>query len=148
MLKKIIYLFLLPLITFAQDLKNETALHIQAHEMQHGFILSENDTFGSHLVANGYHSRQTEVIGELTIEDLPERNYYQERKSLNTNNGSYFLLLAQHVDLANVKPGQVLSGPIVESAVGKYEPQNIIVKQAQFQIHKILLNVENPFFGE
>lgn len=129
------------------------------HEMQHGFILSQGDQsgsdsgrefgsdFGSHLVATGHHSRQAEVMGHLVIDDPSEKEIYEKRKSLNTNGQVYFLLQAQNLDLPSLKVGQELTGPIVESTVGDYSPKNIIVKAARFKIDRIILNIENPFFG-
>jgi len=122
--------------------------HSMPHEMQHGFVLAANDTFASHLVANGHHSRQTEIIGQLSIEDQREMEIYQERRSLNASGGSYFLFQAQALDLPSLKAGQVLAGHIVESKTGKYEPKNVIVKKASYKVDKVLLNMENPFFGE
>lgn len=121
--------------------------HTMPHEMQHGFVLSADDKFGSHLVATGHHSRQTEIIGELSIEDRAEMESYSKRKSMNTHGGSYFLFQAQTLDLPSLAEGQVLNGHIVESQVGKYEPKNIIVKKARFKVDRVLLNLENPFFG-
>lgn len=118
------------------------------HQMQHGFVLSADDQFGSHLVANGHHSRQVEVSGELSIEDATEQAVYAERKSLNANQQSYFLFQAQSLDLPSLADGQVLTGHIVESAAGKYEPKNIIVQKAKFKIHRVILNIENPFFKD
>lgn len=121
--------------------------HSMPHEMQHGFVLATDDKFASHLVATGHHSRQTEVTGQLTIDDQQEAEFYQERKSMNAG-GSYFLFQAQALDLPSLKAGQVLTGHIVESKVGNYEPKNIIVKKATYKVDKVLLNMENPFFGE
>lgn len=60
----------------------------------------------------------------------------------------YFLFQAQNLNLPTLESGQILTGHIVEAQVGKYEPKNVIVRQAKFKIEKILLNIENPFFGE
>ena len=120
----------------------------QAHEMQHGFVLSVDDTFASHLVATGHHSRQAEITGELIIADPSEQQIYAQRKSLNAAGGSYFLLQAQTLNLPTLKDGQTLEGHIVESGTGKYEPKNIIVRKAAFKVDKVLLNIENPFFGD
>lgn len=122
--------------------------HAMPHEMQHGFVLAAGDKFASHLVASGHHSRQTEVTGELIIEDASENEIYQQRKSLNSNGASYFLFQAQSLDLPSLKAGQILTGHIVESQVGKYEPKNTIVKKAIFKVDQVLLNMVNPFFGE
>ncbi len=116
-----------------------------AMEMQHGFILSNHDSLGSHLVANGHHSRQVEIMGRLTIQNSNESEFYQKRKR-DSNNQSYFLFQAQQLDLPNLTAGTVLTGPIVESKIGDYEPQNVIVRSATFQIQRVLLNVPNPFF--
>jgi hypothetical protein len=116
--------------------------------MQHGFILTNEDHFGSHLVATGHHSRQADITGELTIENSEEKQIYQQRKALNTDQGVYFLFQAQDLDLPSLKNGQILTGHIIESHVGQYEPKNIIVKKASFKIEKVLLNIENPFFTE
>ena len=127
---------------------SQAGAHAMYHEMQHGFVLSDNDTFGSHLVASGHHSRQAEVIGQLTIEDRAEMDNYTKRKSLSPNGEVYFLFQAQSLDLPSLKEGQLLIGHIVESQAGKYEPKNIIVKKATFKVNKILLNMINPFFGD
>lgn len=118
-----------------------------AHEMQHGFILSENDTFASHLVATGHHSRQVELVGRLAIRDANELTTYQTRKKMSTADKTYFLFQAQQLDLPNLRAGRILFGHIVESKIGGYEPGNIIVKTAAFQVQRVLLNIENPFFG-
>ncbi|MGE3756738.1 MAG: hypothetical protein AB7H97_03230 [Pseudobdellovibrionaceae bacterium] len=118
------------------------------HEMQHGFVLSANDTFASHLVATGHHSRQTELHSKLVIEDPLEADLYAQRKAANANEDFYFLFQAQKLDLPSLKPGQVLTGHIVESRTGKYEPKNIIVKKAALRVEKVFLNIENPFFAD
>lgn len=118
------------------------------HSMQHGFVLSIDDKFASHLVANGHHSRQAEIISHLLIEDSAEEEVYMNRKSMNTNGESYFLFQAQNLDLPSIKAGQVLNGHIVESKIGEYDPKNIIVKKATLVIDKVLLNIENPFFKD
>jgi len=117
------------------------------HEMQHGFVLSADDKFASHLVATGHHSRQAEIIGELLIDDQQEMEIYQERK-LQSAGRSYFLFQAQSLDLPTLTVGQMLTGHIVESKMGNYEPQNRIVRSATFRVQKILLNISNPFFTE
>jgi hypothetical protein len=119
-----------------------------AHEMQHGFILSNQDKLGSHLVATGHHSHQVEIEGELLIEDATDRELYNQRKAVNTAGRVYFLFQAQQLDMPGLSGGQVLSGHIVESQVGKYEPRNIIVRAAKFKVDKVLLNIPNPFFTE
>ncbi len=72
---------------------------------------------------------------------------YKERKLMSAG-ASYFLFQAQGLDLPSLKTGQVLTGHIVESIVGNYEPKNIIVKKASYKVEKVLLNIENPFFRE
>lgn len=121
---------------------------VQAHEMQHGFVLAADDKFASHLVATGHHSRQAEITGELVISDPAEQQIYKQRKSLNNTGGSYFLFQAQTLNLPALQNGQILEGHIVESGIGKYEPKNIIVRKATFKVDKVLLNIENPFFGD
>ena len=128
--------------SFAQD-----GGAITHHEMQHGFVLSADDKFASHLVANGHHSRQVEITGQLLIEDEQEKLTYQERR-MQSDGSSYFLLQAQNLDLPTLSAGQALKGPIVESKVGFYEPQNKLVRSAVFQVQKVLLNIPNPFFIE
>lgn len=122
--------------------------HAMPHEMQHGFVLAAGDKFASHLVATGHHSRQTEITGELAIDDLQEKKFYEDRKLVNNSDSSYFLFQAQSLDLPSLKVGQILNGHIVESKVGGYDSKNIIVKKATFKVEKILLNMENPFFGD
>lgn len=117
------------------------------HEMQHGFVLAADDKFASHLVANGHHSRQAEITGQLLIDDSQEMEIYQERK-LQSAGSTYFLFQAQKLDLPNLSAGQVLTGHIVESKIGDYEPKNKIVRSATFQVQKVLLNIPNPFFAE
>ncbi len=121
--------------------------HSMHHEMQHGFVLSADDTFASHLVATGHHSRQTEILGDLVIEDPQEIAFYRERKSLSAGN-SYFLFQAQSLDLPSLKEGQVLTGHIIESKVGNYDPKNVVIKKATYRVIKIFLNMENPFFKD
>lgn len=121
--------------------------HTMPHEMQHGFVLAADDNFASHLVANGHHSRQAEITGRLSIDEQQEMAIYQERKKVSAG-GSYFLFQAQSLDLPSLKQGQVLTGHIVESKIGDYEPKNIIVKKATYKIKKVLLNIPNPFFVE
>ena len=118
------------------------AAHAASHEMQHGFVLSADDTFASHLVATGHHSRQVEILGSLVIPDSGESEKYVKQ------NTHYYLFQAQKLDLPSLQEGQILRGHIVESTLGRYEPKNILVKKAEFRIEKILLNIENPFFAE
>lgn len=117
------------------------------HEMQHGFVLAADDKFASHLVATGHHSRQVEITGQLLIDDQQEMEIYQERK-LQSAGSSYFLFQAQSLDLPTLSAGQVLTGHIVESKIGDYEPKNKIVRSATFQVQKVLLSIPNPFFTE
>jgi hypothetical protein len=121
--------------------------HSMPHEMQHGFVLAADDKFASHLVATGHHSRQAEMTGQLLIEDQQEMKLYQQRK-LQSAGSSYFLFQAQSLDLPTLSDGQVLTGHIVESKMGDYEPKNKIVKSAFFKVEKVLLNIPNPFFIE
>lgn len=121
--------------------------HSMPHEMQHGFVLAADDKFASHLVANGHHSRQTEITGQLSIDDQQEMEFYQERK-LQSSAKSYFLFQAQNLDLPTLSDGQLLTGHIVESKIGDYEPKNKIVRSATFKVEKVLLNIPNPFFIE
>lgn len=118
-----------------------------AHEMQHGFILAADDKFASHLVATGHHSRQTEITGELLIEDQQEMEIYRERK-LQSGGTTYFLFQAQTLDLPNLSAGQVLRGHIIESKIDDYEPENKIVRSAKYRVQQVLLNISNPFFYE
>ena len=74
------------------------------HEMQHGFVLSADDQFASHLVANGHHSRQTDITGELYIEDQNELEIFRNRKQQSAG-GSYFLFQAQNLDLPTLSAG-------------------------------------------
>jgi hypothetical protein len=137
MIRILILLIALPIFAFAQ-----------VHEMQHGFILSKDDHFGTHLVATGHHSRQADITGELVIEDVASRSLYEQRKALNSEGQVYFLFQAQTLHLPTLKDGQILTGHIVEAQVGKYEPKNIIVKDVKFKVDKVLINVANPFFAE
>jgi len=117
------------------------------HSMQHGFVLAEDDRFASHLVASGHHSRQTEIIGTLSIDNEEERHIYDARRKA-SRDSSYFLFQAQDVNLSEIKDGQILRGHIVESKVGSYDPENKLVRSAEFQVEKVLLNIPNPFFIE
>ncbi len=121
--------------------------HSMPHEKQHGFVLAADDKFASHLVATGHHSRQVEITGQLLIDDQQEMEFYQERK-LQSSGSSYFLFQAQNLDLPTLSDGQVLTGHIVESKIGDYEPKNKIVRSATFKVEKVLLNIPNPFFLE
>lgn len=121
--------------------------HSMPHEMQHGFVLAADDKFASHLVATGHHSRQAEITGQLLIDDQQEMEFYQERK-IQSAGSSYFIFQAQNLDLPTLSDGKVLTGHIVESKIGGYEPKNKIVRSATFKVEKVLLNIPNPFFIE
>ncbi len=119
-----------------------------AHEMQHGFIISDDEVYFSHLVATGHHSHQISLSGRLTIADSLEREFYLEQKKKNTPKKSYFLFQAQELNLPATRAGQVLKGHIIESPLGDYTPKNVIVKEATIKVEKITINVPNPFFTE
>lgn len=142
------WIVILKIIAIAAALILSQQVNASTHVMQHGFILHGNDTLGSHLVASGHHSRHVEIIGKLVIRDVSELALYQQRKENSSINESYFLLQAQQLDLHSLTAGQVLTGHIIESKIGSYEPKNIIVKSANFYIRKVLLNIPNPFFSE
>lgn len=142
-----IIVILISLLSMISQSHAQHAGHSMSHEMQHGFVLATDDQFASHLVASGHHSRQAEITGLLSIENQHELAIYRERKTLSVG-GSYFLFQAQSLDLPSLKDGQVLTGHIVESKIGDYEPKNIIVKKATYTIEKVLLNIPNPFFVE
>ncbi len=146
-IKKEILAVVFALIGLGSQAQAQHAEHSMSHGMQHGFVLATDDQFASHLVANGHHSRQAEVTGKLSIDDQEELAIYQERKKLSAGT-TYFLFQAQSLDLPSLIDGQVLTGHIVESKIGDYEPKNIIVKKATYTIKKVLLNIPNPFFGE
>jgi len=117
------------------------------HEMQHGFILSDNDKSGSHLVAKGHHSRQVTIAGNLIVPNQEEYIFYLNRKTENaTTRKTYFLFQAQNLDLPSLQSGQLLTGHIIESKIGNYEPKNVIVKNATFLVTDVPINVINPFF--
>ncbi len=121
-------------------------INASAQGMQHGFILSNNDTMGSHLVANGHHSRQVEIVGQLTIPNGKDAVFYHQRKLGSAARQTYLLLQAQQLDLARVTTGMVLTGHIIESRIGGYEPKNVVVPEATFRVQRVLLNIPNPFF--
>jgi hypothetical protein len=129
--------------TFANTLKKDAPQ--QPHLMQHGFILSADDQYGSHLVANGHHSWQSEIRGKLLIENELEYKLY-ERQKKSSQGQSYFLFQAQNLNLASMRIGDILHGHIIESKIGDYEPKNVIVKLVQFRIEEIIINIPNPFF--
>lgn len=143
---KIIIVLVGLLIIATQSNSQETG-HSVPHKMQHGFVLSVDDQYASHLVATGHHSRQVGLIGQLSIIDPQESDFYHERK-LHSLGQSYFLFQAQDLDLPTLSDGQTLAGHIVESRIGDYSPKNKVVKSAIFKIEKVLLNVLNPFFNE
>lgn len=132
------------LVTMAMSIQ----LQAIAHEMQHGLILSKDDTYASHLVATGPHSWQTEIMGQLIINDVEEMAFYQQRKRASEVNKSYFVFQAQQIDLPNIAEGMILSGHIIESKIGTYEPKNIVIPSATYKVKKVLLNILNPFFAE
>ncbi len=121
------------------------AQEVLEHKMQHGFILSNDDSFASHLVATGRHSRQTNITGKLIIHRWGEELTYQQKRD-NNQDKTYFVFQAQNLDLLTLKEGQHLKGHIIESKKGDYNPKNIIVNNASFYVDKVLLNIINPFF--
>ncbi len=139
--------FILSSLIFLGIILNLQSQGHQTHEMQHGFILAENNKNASHLVATGHHSRQVEIVGKLTIANSNEDKFYNERRMIGKN-VSYFLFQAQVLDLPTLKAGQILKGHIIESQIGKYESKNTIVKNAEFLVEEVILNLENPFFGD
>jgi hypothetical protein len=144
-MKKIV--FLIAVVGLGAQANAQGVGHGMPHHMQHGFVLAAADRFASHLVATGHHSRQTEITGELVIQDRQEQEVYQKRKVLSAGQ-TYFLFQAQSLDLPTLKVGQVLSGHIVEARIGDYDPKNVIVKKASYRVQRIFLNMENPFFRE
>jgi hypothetical protein len=119
----------------------------QEMKMQHGFILTQNDTFASHLVANGHHSRQVNISGTLTIPDAEEKRVYFEQKHENTPIPKvYFIFQAQKLDLPSLKVGHLLKGHIIKSNIGEYDPNNIVVSDAIFIVDHVFINITNPFF--
>lgn len=118
------------------------------HEMQHGFIISNNEEYFSHLVATGHHSHQLSFVGKLSIPSASELKTYLERKRQNSPRKSYFLFQAQHLNLPATTNGQILKGHIIESGLGDYTPGNVIVKEAEIMVERITINVPNPFFTE
>lgn len=139
--------FLIAVVGLGSQANAQGLGHGMHHHMQHNFVLAAADRFASHLVGTGHHSRQTEIAGELVIQDPQEHANYQKRKVLSAGQ-TYFLFQAQSLDLPTLKVGQVLSGHIVESKVGDYDPKNIIVKKASYRVRRIFLNLENPFFKQ
>ncbi len=117
------------------------------HPMQHGFIIAVGDSFASHLVADGHHSRQVEIGGELVFSSGIEREAYRSMREAPNASEFYFLLQAQNLDLPSIRVGEVLGGPVIRMEIGKYQPKNPMVGHAKFRVTKVLLNVENPFFG-
>ena len=119
----------------------------QVMSMQHGFILTQNDTFASHLVASGHHSRQVNISGTLTIPDTKEKEIYLEQKHENIPTPKvYFLFQAQELDLPSLKAGYLLKGHIIKSNIGEYDPNNIVVSDAILKVNHVYLNITNPFF--
>lgn len=119
-----------------------------AHEMQHGFIISEDEAYFSHLVATGHHSHQLSLSGKLKIHDPSEREVFTEKQKENVSKKSYFLFQAQKLNLPHTHQGQVLHGHIIESPVGDYWPKNVVVKDAEIEVKKVHINTINPFFLE
>ncbi len=119
----------------------------EGHLMQHGFIIAVGDSFASHLVAGGHHSRQVEIGGELVFSSGAEREVYRSMRDAPNANEFYFLLQAQNLDLPSLRVGDVLGGHVIRMEVGKYQPKNPVIGLAKFKVTKMLLNVENPFFG-
>lgn len=113
------------------------------HKMQHGFILSRNDTIANHLVAEGHHSYQVTVRGRLEFASAKEKNEYTLLKAYGRN--KYYLFQAQDVQIAQL-PNK-LYGHIVEMEIGKYEPKGPRVENAVFVIDEVLSSYPNPFFG-
>jgi hypothetical protein len=119
------------------------------HGSQHGFILSASGTIAEHLVANGRHSQQTVLIGQLEIPDAAERNHYDQLVRENRKSPDvYFFIQAQDVDFTELKAGDILSGPMISSKLGDYRPENKVVTEAKFRVSEIILNIPNPFFSE
>lgn len=117
-------------------------------DMQHGFILSYEGGYAEHLVAQGHHSHQLSVIGELRILSGEDGQYQKERTENELSHKRYFTLMAQNVDITNVKVGQVLQGHIIESPIGDYTPNKVLVNSATFTVKQILMSVPNPFFAD
>ncbi len=137
------------LITLALLVSGAAHGNTMPHKMQHGFILSQQDRFATHLVATGHHSWQANVSGKLDIANAEERTLYIEKRSENEKGSKYFFLLqAQDLDLPTLSKGQVLHGHIIMSKIGSYEPKNKIVSEATFTVDEVLLNLVNPFFIE
>lgn len=90
-----------------------------------------------------------DVSGELIIPKEAEREIYLKQKELNVPmKKTFFLFQAQKLNLPETKSGQVLKGHIIESAIGDYDPKNVIVREAQIIIKKVHINLINPFFVE
>jgi hypothetical protein len=140
-------LLLTALLGVAHQSSADDKTAASSHTLQHGFVLSADDDFASHLVAPGHHSHQAEISGQLEIEDQREFEIYRELKARSAGT-TYFLLQAQNLDLLSLKDGQELKGHIIESKIGDYEPANKVVHLARFKINKVLLNIPNPFFME
>lgn len=146
MKKQIVWISgILTLSTLLFGTTSRSDVHAGLHLTQHGFILAADDKFASHLVAPGHHSRQVDVMGELTINDELEQAEYQMRKVISAGQ-SYFVFQAQNLDLPTLQEGQILVGHIIESKVGGYDPKNIVVKEGTLKVNKIILNLINPFF--
>ena len=112
--------------------------------MDHGFIFGKEDFFISHLVARGHHSHQVSVTGRLIIESDEELYKFHYERSFSEN--SYFVFQAESIELTSLRRDQILRGYIFQSQIGKYEPNNVIVTNATFEIENVDLSVVNPFF--
>ena len=97
------------------------------------------------LVAQGHHSYQASISGELIISDESELKKYKERRRLGEGK-SYFVLQAQNFYLPGLAVGQILKGHIIESELGNYQPMNKIVLDANFLVNTVHMGVPNPFF--
>ena len=141
--------FLITSVLVAQFCFNANAQNgHHSHAMEHGFIISDDELYFSHLVATGHHSHQLSFSGKLQFQDSREREIYFEQKKKNKPKKSYFLFQAQRLDLPATREGQVLRGHIVESAIGDYQPKNVIVKDAEITVERVHINTINPFFVE
>lgn len=113
------------------------------HQMQHGFVLSRNDTIMSHLVAHRHHSFQVTLQGSLKFMFARDQATYELLKK--SGNNKYYLFQAQNVQI-NKLPNH-LSGHIVEMELGQYEPNGRRIDNVTFVIDEVLSSFPNPFFG-
>lgn len=119
------------------------SFQVQAnHKIQHGFVLSEDGNYATHLVATGHHSWQMTLAEELSV---PPSQKHRLATKLAAK-GQYLLLQAQDLDLNNVEAGTVLTGHIVQADYGDYLPQNKQFPVATFTVTKVIVNLPNPFF--